>query len=244
MALSQCIFPMERLDNLFRIEFLFVIVYLILIQSEGGFDCILTAIGRTPLTAKLNLPAASIATNNRGNVNVDAFQNTSAPSVYALGDVAGKVELTPMAIAAGRKLADRLFGGIPDARADYDFVPTVVFSHPVIGTCGLTEPRAIELYGNENIKVYTSNFVNLFYGTFSEGNAGDKPITKYKVICLGPDERVIGLHMIGMNSDEILQGFGVAMKMGATKADFDRCIAIHPTSAEELVTLVPWSCPK
>jgi glutathione reductase (NADPH) len=209
-------------------------------KSESGFDCIVSAIGRTPLTTGLNLPAANIASNNRGYVIVDEYQNTSASSVFALGDVAGTVELTPMAIAAGRKLADRLFGGIPAAKADYDFVPTVVFSHPTIGTCGLTEPRAIELYGSENIKIYTSDFVNLFYGTFFEGNAGDKPITKYKVICLGPEERVIGLHLIGMSSDEVLQGFGVAMKMGATKADFDRCVAIHPTAGEELVTLAPW----
>lgn len=145
-----------------------------------------------------------------------------------------------MAIAAGRRLADRLFGNRPAARADYDMVPTVVFSHPTIGTCGLTEPRAIELYGAENIKVYNSDFVNLYYGTFFEGNAGEKPITKYKVICHGPEERVVGLHLIGMASDEVLQGFGVAMKMGATKADFDNCVAIHPTAGEELVTLPPW----
>lgn len=201
---------------------------------------VLSAIGRVPSTKGLNLEAAGVNTNHRGYITVDEYQNTSAPTVFALGDVAGKVELTPMAIAAGRRLADRLFGNRPAARADYDMVPTVVFSHPTIGTCGLTEPRAIELYGAENIKVYNSDFVNLYYGTFFEGNAGEKPITKYKVICHGPEERVVGLHLIGMSSDEVLQGFGVAMKMGATKADFDNCVAIHPTAGEELVTLPPW----
>lgn len=215
-------------------------LFLLIKQSEGGYDVILSAIGRTPSTFGLNLEAAGVSITDRGYIVVDEYQNTSSPTIFALGDVAGKVELTPMAIAAGRRLADRLFGNIPTARADYDFVPTVVFAHPTIGTCGLTEPKAIELYGAENIKVYTSDFVNLYYGTFYEGNAGDKPITKYKVICLGPEERVIGLHLIGMSSDEVLQGFGVAMKMGATKTDFDNCVAIHPTAAEELVTLAPW----
>lgn len=209
-------------------------------QNECGFDCILSAIGRTPMTRGLNLESAGVSLNSRGYITVDDYQNTSCPSIFALGDVAGKVELTPMAIAAGRRLADRLFGGMPDARADYEMVPTVVFAHPTIGTCGLTEPKAVELYGQEHVKVYTSDFVNLFYGTFFEGNAGEKPVTKYKVICHGPEERVVGLHLIGMSSDEVLQGFGVAMKMGATKADFDRCVAIHPTAAEELVTLAPW----
>merc|ERR1712000_442706 len=159
---------------------------------------------------------------------------------YALGDVCGRVELTPMAIAAGRRLADRLFGHIPDAKADYDMVPTVVFSHPTIGTIGLTEKQAREKYNEDDLKVYTSTFVNLHYGTYLKGEGGEKPLSKYKVICLGKEEKVIGLHMIGMASDEVLQGFGVAMRMGATKADFDRCIAIHPTAAEELVTLPPW----
>lgn len=115
----------------------------------------------------------------------------------------------------------------------------MVFSHPVIGTIGLTEEEARKRYGDD-IKVYTSTFVNLYYGSFFGGEAGDKPLTKYKLVCLGPSEKVVGLHAIGMASDEILQGFGVAIKMGATKADFDACVAIHPTAAEEFVTLAPW----
>ena len=134
----------------------------------------------------------------------------------------------------------RLFGNQPNAKADYTNVPTVVFSHPVIGTCGLTEQEAEKEYGQENLKIYTSGFVNLWYGPYFEGGPGDKPISKYKLICEGPTQRVVGLHMIGMGSDEVLQGFGVAMKMGATKLDFDNCVAIHPTAAEEMVTLPPW----
>jgi len=208
--------------------------------SFGGYDFVVTATGRVPATDKLNLNAVGVETKESGYVIVDDYQNTSIPGIYALGDVVGKVELTPMAIAAGRRLSDRLFGNIPDAKADYHNVPTVVFSHPTIGTIGYTEPHAIEKFGQENIKTYTSTFVNLYYGSFYEGNVGEKPFTKYKIICNGPEERVVGLHIIGMGSDEVLQGFGVAVRMGATKADFDRCVAIHPTAAEELVTMHPW----
>ena len=129
---------------------------------------------------------------------------------------------------------------MPNAKAEYDLVPTVVFSHPVIGTIGVTEQQAREMYPENELKVYTSTFVNLYYGTFLKGEGGSKPLSKYKVICQGKDEKVSGVHAIGMGSDEVLQGFGVAMKMGATKADFDRCVAIHPTAAEEMVTLAPW----
>jgi len=178
--------------------------------------------------------------NKEGHIQVDEYQNTNIGNVYALGDVCGKVELTPMAIAAGRRLADRLFGLMPTAKADYTTVPTVVFSHPTIGTLGLTEEQARAKYPESELKIYTSDFVNLYYGTFFEGNAGAKPITKYKIICHGVTERIVGLHLIGMGSDEVLQGFGVAMKMGATKSDFDACVAIHPTAAEEMITFAPW----
>ncbi|CAE7781664.1 gor [Symbiodinium microadriaticum] len=209
-------------------------------QVHGGFDVILAATGRHPLTASLGLDAAGVATADSGHIVVDEYQNTNVSGVYALGDVCGNVELTPMAIAAGRRLADRLFGNMPNAKAEYDLVPTVVFSHPVLGTIGLTEQEAREKYPESELKVYTSTFVNLYYGTFLQGEGGEKPLSKYKIICHGPEERVVGLHAIGMGSDEVLQGFGVARKMGATKADFDRCVAIHPTAAEEMVTLAPW----
>lgn len=209
-------------------------------EVHSGFDCILEAIGREPVTRSLGLQNTSVTLDSRGYIEVDEYQNTRHSGIYALGDVCGKVELTPMAVAAGRRLGDRLFGGLPSAKADYTFVPTVVFSHPVIGTCGYSEAEAIEKFGRENLKIYNSSFVNLHYGLFFEGGPGDKPISRVKLICVGPEERVVGLHLIGMGSDEILQGFGVAMKMGATKADFDNCVAIHPTAAEEVVTLPPW----
>lgn len=173
------------------------------------------------------------------NIIVDDYQNTTVNNIYALGDVCGRVELTPMAIAAGRKLADRLFGDMPDAKADYENVPTVIFSHPPIGTVGLSEQQAKKKYGEKNIKVYVTEFVNMFYGPWNLDPSA-KPKTAMKLICVGEEEKVVGIHMIGMGVDEILQGFGVALKMGATKADFDNCVAIHPTAAEELVTLPPW----
>ena len=146
-----------------------------------------------------------------------------------------------MAIAAGRRLSDKLFGGdkFNNAKANYEGVPTVVFSHPPIGTIGLTEKQAKEKYGEENIKVYTSKFANLWYGIFDKTFA-EKPATAMKMITQGPTEVVVGLHGIGMGVDEMMQGFGVAMKMGATKADFDATVAIHPTASEEFVTLAPW----
>ena len=206
---------------------------------HGPYDQILFATGRAPLTEGLNLSAAGVETDSQGRIVVDEFQNTNVPGVYALGDVCGKVELTPMAIAAGRRLGDRLFGGKATAKADYEFVPTVVFSHPTIGTVGLTEDEAVQKYGKDNIKIYTSTAVNTYYGSWSVAPE-DKPKNYFKLVCLLPEERVVGLHALGMGSDEMLQGFGVAMKMGATKADFDSCVAIHPTAAEEFVTMAPW----
>ena len=148
----------------------------------------------------------------------------------------GRVELTPVAIAAGRKLAYRLFGGeeFKTERLDYDNVPSVVFAHPTIGSLGLTELRAVAKYGRENLQIYSSSFVNLWYAMMDSDGKGT---TKYKLICAGPEGKVVGLHLFGLASDEILQGFGVAVKMGATKSDFDSCVAIHPTAGEELVTM-------
>jgi len=211
--------------------------------SHGGYDCVVKATGRHPVTDKLNLPN-NIEQMKSGHLITDEYQNTSVSGIYCLGDASDKfVDLTPMAIAAGRRLGDRLFGGpeYATSKADYDMVPTVVFSHPVIGTVGLTEKQAEEKYGKDNLKIYNSSFVNLWYGPWFNGNPGEKPMSKYKVITLKNEkERIIGMHLIGDASDEVLQGFGVALKMGATKADLDACIAIHPTAAEELVTLPPW----
>lgn len=201
---------------------------------------VVMAAGRLPSTETLNLDKAGVAlVPGKTFIQVDDFQNTSAENIFALGDVCGKVELTPMAIAAGRRLADRLFAGIENSKTSYQLVPTVVFSHPTIGAIGLTEKEAVEKYGKDNLKIYKSKFPNLYYGPFSMESA-DKPKTFMKLVCAGKEELVVGLHIIGMGADEMLQGFGVAMKMGATKADFDSCVAIHPTAAEELVTMGTW----
>lgn len=203
-------------------------------------DCVVMAIGRNPRTQGLGLEEAGVAVTSAGRVEVNEFQETSRKGVYAVGDIITDAkELTPVAIAAGRRLADRLFGGIAGAKISYDNVPTVVFSHPPIGTIGLTEAEARAKYGDDQIKCYTSTFVNLYYGTFQMPPA-EKPRSAMKLVTHGPEEKIVGMHVIGMGADEMLQGFGVAMVMGATKADLDSCIAIHPTSAEEFVTLPPW----
>ena len=202
-----------------------------------GLDCVLWAIGRTPDVADLNMQVVGdIKQNKRGHIEVDSYQNTSVPHVFALGDVCGKVELTPVAIAAGRKLADRLFGGsaFSASKLEYSNIPSVVFAHPEIGSIGLTEPQAREQYGDKNVKVYTTSFTAMYYVLMEQEEKGP---TSYKIVCAGPEEKIVGLHIMGLGSGEMLQGFGVAVKMGATKKDFDSCVAIHPTSAEELVTM-------
>lgn len=187
-----------------------------------------------PLKDTLNLSEFGIKTNKRGYIEVDEYQRSSVDNIYSLGDVCGKVELTPMAIAAGRKLSNRLFGPaeFKNQKQDYTDVPSAVFSHPEVGSIGITEAAAKEQYGEENVKVYTSKFVAMYYAMLEE-----KAPTAYKLVCAGKDEKVVGLHIVGADSAEILQGFGVAIRMGATKADFDNVVAIHPTSAEELVTM-------
>lgn len=206
-----------------------------------GANAVIMATGRIPNVQDLNLNNVGVSLTEKGYIKVDKYQNTSNATIFALGDVCGSVELTPMAIAAGRRLADRIFGeeSQKEAKVSYENVPTVVFSHPAIGTIGLTEQEAIEEYGKDNIKTYKSEFANLFYGIF-DVDAADKPKTRMKLICAGEEERVVGIHCIGMGADEMMQGFGVAMKMGATKADMDACVAIHPTAAEELVTMGVW----
>jgi glutathione reductase (NADPH) len=201
-------------------------------RSFGGFDTLIWAIGRAPNTAELGLPAAAVDVDAIGAVVVDAYQNTSAARVYAVGDVTGRAELTPVAIAAGRRLSDRVFGGQTDRHLSYDLLPTVVFSHPPIGTVGLSEEVARERYPGQPIKVYKSEFVPMFYAL------GDvKPETAMKLVTVGVDERIVGCHVIGPGADEMIQGFAVAVTMGARKVDFDNTLAIHPTSAEELVTM-------
>eukprot|EP01083_Nonionella_stella_P077490 211652_1 len=201
-------------------------------EEMSGFDTVIYAIGRRPVSSSLDLKAAGVEVDTRGFITSDEKEVTNVPGIYSLGDINGKIELTPVAIAAGRALADRLFDGQTDRIMDYDAVPTVVFSHPPIGTVGLIERDAVEKYGKGNIKIYRSTFTNMYHAVTEH-----KTKTAMKLICQGPEEKVVGLHMIGIAVDEILQGFGVAMKMGATKKDFDSCVAIHPTAAEELVTM-------
>jgi len=152
--------------------------------------------------------------------------------VYALGDMNGKVQLTPVAIAAGRALAERLFNNKVNAKLDYEHIPSVIFSHPPIGTVGLAQVEAEKKYGKQNLKVYKTTFTNMYHSMTAR-----KTKTMMKVICIKDTEKIVGLHIIGIGADEMLQGFGVAIKMGATKADLDSCVAIHPTASEELVTM-------
>lgn len=195
-------------------------------------DCLIWAIGRKPNAEQLNLAGAGVKLDEKGYIQVDKFQNTSAPHIYAVGDIIGKAELTPVAVKAGRLLSERLFNDKPNAHMDYANIPTVVFSHPPIGTMGLTEPDAIAQFGKDQVKIYNSTFTSMYTALTSHRQA-----TKMKLVCVGEEEKVVGIHGIGYAMDEILQGFAVAIKMGATKADFDACVAIHPTSAEEFVTL-------
>lgn len=193
-------------------------------------DCLIWAIGRVPATDGLNLGAAGIEPDERGYIPTDPFQNTKVPGIYAVGDNTGRIQLTPVAVAAGRRLSERLFNNKPNEHLDYRLVPTVVFSHPPIGTIGLTEPEAIAEYGEANIKIYKSQFTSMYSALTQH-----RQPTRMKLVCAGPEEKVVGLHGIGYAMDEILQGFGVAMKMGATKADFDNCVAIHPTDRKSVV---------
>lgn len=195
-------------------------------------DYVFFAGGRAPNVDNIGLEKTDVELSPKGIVIVDKFQNTTAEGIYAVGDIIGKIDLTPVAIAAGRRLSERLFNGQTDNFLDYDLVPTVVFTHPTIGTIGLSEKEAIEKYGKETVKTYESSFASMYFALDTY-----RPQTSMKLVCVGPEEKIVGLHGIGRGMDEILQGFAVAIKMGATKADFDNTVAIHPTAAEEFVTM-------
>jgi glutathione reductase (NADPH) len=194
-------------------------------------DAVIWATGREPVTDFIDA-AVPLRRDGRGYLEVDEWQQTSVPDVFAIGDITGKVPLTPVAIAAGRRLADRLWGGMAGRKLDYDAVPTVVFAHPPLGTVGLTEPEARLQFGDAAVKCYTTRFVPLYHALTDE-----KPKTRMKLVTAGPQQRVVGVHLAGRGVDEMLQGFAVAVRMGATKRDFDDTVAIHPTAAEELVTM-------
>lgn len=208
----------------------------IVLMSEDGrrfgpADCLLWAIGRRANTDGLSLDKAGVEIDARGFVPVDKYQQTNVEHIFAIGDVTGSQALTPVAIAAGRRLADRIYGGMEGRHLEYSMIPTVVFSHPPMGTVGLTEAEARAGYGDD-VQVYTSGFTAMYYAL---GDRKERSVMK--LITVGDDERVVGCHVIGDGADEMMQGFAVAIRMGATKKDFDDTVAIHPTSAEELVTM-------
>lgn len=199
--------------------------------EHEGFDCLVWAVGRVPNVESLAVARAGIELTPGGHVAVDELQRTNVPGIYAVGDVTERPALTPVAIAAGRRLAERLFVGEPDRGVDYSTIPTVLFSHPPVATVGLGEEEARRVHGDA-VRVYERRFLPMYHQL-----TGRKAHATMKLVCAGPDERVVGCHMVGLGVDEILQGFAVAIRMGATKRDFDDTIAIHPTLGEELVTM-------
>jgi glutathione reductase (NADPH) len=200
-------------------------------RDFAGFDCLLWAVGRSSNVAGLELGKAGVAADDGDYVITDGFQNTNVPGIYSIGDVTGRAALTPVAIAAGRRLSERLFGGKTDRHLDYNMIPTVIFTHPPIGTVGASEAEARAQYADA-VKVYVADFTPMYHALTAR-----KTHTDMKLVCIGPEQKIIGCHIIGTGADEMLQGFAVAIRMGATKRDFDDTVAIHPTSAEELVTM-------
>lgn len=200
-------------------------------NTTDGYDEVIWAIGRHPNTEGMKLDAINLECDEDGYIQTDLFQNTNVEDVFALGDVTGRAPLTPVAIAAGRRLGDRLYNNQKDRHLDYKMIATSVFSHPPIGTVGLTEDEARKEHGDA-VKIYQTRFTAMY----NSMTRHEVP-TAMKLVCIGAQEKVVGCHIIGPGSDEMLQGFAVAMRMGATKKDFDDTVAIHPTSAEELVTM-------
>lgn len=196
-------------------------------------SCVVFAIGRMPNTTGLGLEQLGVNLGGKAEILVDDNHRTNVPSIYAVGDVTDRVNLTPVAIKAGRTFADRVFGG-KSATMSYENVPTAVFSQPSIGTVGLTEEEAREKFGEEGIAIYRESFGGMLYSPAPEER---KVRTFMKMIVHNDSDRVVGLHMLGPDAPEIIQGFAVAVKAGATKAHFDQTIAIHPSSAEEFVLM-------
>ncbi len=192
-------------------------------------DGILYATGRRPLTADLGLEEAGVDLDEKGAIGVDAYSRSSVPHIWAIGDVTDRINLTPVAIREGMALAATLFGGLPTA-PDHENVPSAVFSQPPLGTVGLTEERAREVFGR--VDVYFTRFRPLKHTM-----TGSDEETHMKLVVDPNTDRVVGVHMLGPEAGEIIQGFAVALKAGATKSHFDATVGIHPTSAEEFVTL-------
>jgi len=192
-------------------------------------DAALYATGRIPNTQGLGLEDIGVAMDGSGGVKVDAFGKTNIDSVHAVGDVTNRIALTPVAIREGAALAHTLFGNTPMA-ADLTTVPSAVFSQPPVGTVGLTEAQALSQHGE--IDVYSSTFKNMRHSL-----SGRDEHTLMKLIVDSASQRVLGAHMVGSDAPEIIQGLAIAMRMGATKADFDATVALHPSAAEEFVTM-------
>ncbi len=205
----------------------------LLAELEDGRELeanlIMYATGRAPLTQGLGLEAVGVELDSRGAVVVDEHFRSSEPSIYAIGDVIDRVQLTPVALAEGMAVARTLFGGVPTT-VDYDIVPTAVFSRPNLATVGLTEARARERF--DEIDVYVSTFTPLKHTL-----TGRDEKSLMKLVVDRASDRVVGCHMVGPDAGEIMQGLAIALKCGATKAQFDATIGIHPTAAEEFVTM-------
>ena len=197
--------------------------------TQGHYDAVLYATGRVPNSARLGLEEVGVTLDRNGAVDVDEYSTTSIPSIHAIGDVTGRPQLTPVATRDGALLAASLFGDVRRA-VDHEYVPSAVFSTPEVATVGLTEDRARERYGV--VDVFKTSFKALRH-TLS----GRDERTLMKLVVARGSQRVVGAHMVGRDAAEILQGIAIAMKAGATKAQFDETIGIHPTAAEEFVTM-------
>lgn len=198
----------------------------------GPFDTVIWAVGRGPVTDNLGIDKAGVKVDPQGYLRTDKYQVTNIENLYAIGDITGQAQLTPVAIAAGRRMADRVFGGMSDRYLDYENIPTVIFGHPPIGTVGMSEAQARNKYGDAAVTVFVSSFVPMYYAM-----TAIKPRCDMKLVTVGPEKKVVGVHVVGDGADEMLQGFAIAVRMGATKKDFDDTVAIHPTVSEELVTM-------
>ena len=208
-------------------------------------DKVLVALGRPPNVEPLKLENTDIKVEKNAIV-VDEYQNTTAPGVYAIGDVTNQVTLTPVAIRAGRIVSERIFNGRTNLKMSYDNIATVIFSHPPIGTCGMKEEDAVAKFGEDGVKTFRSTFTNMFYSPTLNQDLRMK--SYFKVVCQVTAEdngkdwthlKVIGVHGIGKGIDEMMQGISIAITMGATKQDFDNSVAIHPTGSEEFVLFEP-----
>jgi len=203
------------------------------VELDGGgeldADAILCATGRRPNVADLNLESTKVQFSDEGFIQVNEHFQTDEPSIFALGDLTGGPQLTPVALAQGTAFAKTQFGEQP-ANVDYEYIPSAVFSQPSVGTVGFTEREARERFGK--VTIYRSEFKPMKH-TLS----GQEERSIMKLVVENTNNRVVGVHMVGPDAGEIVQGMAIALRCGATKDDFDRTVGIHPTSAEEFVTM-------